>query len=223
MPDKILLVDDEQEIADLIEVYLKNDGYEVQKFYLGQEALDCIERESFDLAVLDVMLPDIDGFKIVQKIRENHFFPVIMLTAKIEDIDKITGLTLGADDYITKPFNPLEVVARIKTQLRRFQKYNIQVDYSTEESIKEIDIHGLIINQTLHTCTLYGETISLTPLEFAILWYLAEPNERARSFQQNSCLKPFGEKNFSTTIIQSWHISDACVKNSKNQHANQNL
>ncbi len=92
------------------------------------------------------MLPDIDGFKIVQKIRENHFFPVIMLTAKIEDIDKITGLTLGADDYITKPFNPLEVVARIKTQLRRFQKYNIQVDYSTEESIKEIDIHGLIIN-----------------------------------------------------------------------------
>ena len=79
-----------------------------------------------------------------------------MLTAKIEDIDKITGLTLGADDYITKPFNPLEVVARIKTQLRRFQKYNIQVDYSTEESIKEIDIHGLIINQTLHTCTLYG-------------------------------------------------------------------
>ncbi|HGF7836134.1 TPA: VanR-ABDEGLN family response regulator transcription factor [Enterococcus faecium] len=174
MPDKILLVDDEQEIADLIEVYLKNDGYEVQKFYLGQEALDCIERESFDLAVLDVMLPDIDGFKIVQKIRENHFFPVIMLTAKIEDIDKITGLTLGADDYITKPFNPLEVVARIKTQLRRFQKYNIQVDYSTEESIKEIDIHGLIITQTLHTCTLYGETISLTPLEFAILWYLAE-------------------------------------------------
>ncbi|WP_080440086.1 response regulator, partial [Enterococcus faecium] len=99
MPDKILLVDDEQEIADLIEVYLKNDGYEVQKFYLGQEALDYIERESFDLAVLDVMLPDIDGFKIVQKIRENHFFPVIMLTAKIEDIDKITGLTLGADDY----------------------------------------------------------------------------------------------------------------------------
>lgn len=97
-----------------------------------------------------------------------------MLTAKVEDIDKITGLTLGADDYITKPFNPLEVVARIKTQLRRFRKYNTQAESSIAETVKEVDIHGLVINQTLHTCTLYGENISLTPLEFSILWYLAE-------------------------------------------------
>lgn len=172
MAEKILLVDDEQEIADLLEVYLKNDGYDVKKFYSGQPALDCIENETFDLAVLDVMLPDVDGFHLVQTIREKHFFPVIMLTAKVEDIDKITGLTLGADDYITKPFNPLEVIARIKTQLRRFRKYNSQSE--VPEKKEEFDIHGLVINKNLHSCTLYGEELSLTPIEFSILWYLAE-------------------------------------------------
>ncbi|WP_122646408.1 VanR-ABDEGLN family response regulator transcription factor [Enterococcus mediterraneensis] len=174
MGGKILLVDDEQEIADLLEVYLTNDGYEVKKFYLGQPALDCLKEEDFDLAVLDVMLPDIDGFQIVQKIREQYFFPVIMLTAKIEDVDKITGLTLGADDYITKPFSPLEVVARIKTQLRRFIKYNSQSESNGTKHEESIDINGLIINKTLHTTTLYGKELSLTPLEFSILWYLAE-------------------------------------------------
>ncbi|MGM0123551.1 two-component system, OmpR family, response regulator VanR [Enterococcus sp. AZ194] len=174
MVEKILIVDDEEEIADLLEVYLKGDGYEIKKFYRGQEALACVEKERFDLAVLDVMLPDIDGFKMVQKIRERHFFPIIMLTAKVEDLDKITGLTLGADDYITKPFNPLEVVARIKTQLRRFRKYNAKAEVALEETTQEIDLHGLVINQVLHTTSLYGEKISLTPLEFSILWYLAE-------------------------------------------------
>ena len=116
MNEKILIVDDEREIADLLEVYLQNDHYDVYKFYNGTDALRCMEETDIDLAVLDVMLPDIDGFRICQKIREKFFFPVIMLTAKIEDSDKIMGLTIGADDYITKPFNPLEVVARVKTQ-----------------------------------------------------------------------------------------------------------
>ena len=124
MKEKILIVDDEKEIADLIEVYLKNDGYEVYKFYNGSDALNCIDENDVDMAVLDVMLPDIDGFKILQRIREKYFFPVIMLTAKVEDMDKIMGLTLGADDYITKPFNPLELMARVKTQLRRYKSYN---------------------------------------------------------------------------------------------------
>ena len=115
MYEKILVVDDEKELADLLEVYLQNDGYSVYKFYNGMDALRCIESNTPDLAILDVMLPDIDGFHICQKIREKYFFPVIMLTAKIEDSDKIMGLTIGADDYITKPFNPLEVVARVKT------------------------------------------------------------------------------------------------------------
>ena len=117
--EKILVVDDEREIADLLEVYLKNENYTVYKFYNGTDALKCVEETEIDLAILDIMLPDIDGFRICQKIREKFYFPVIMLTAKVEDGEKIMGLTIGADDYITKPFNPLEVVARVKTQLRR--------------------------------------------------------------------------------------------------------
>ena len=125
MNTHIVVVDDEKPIADLIELYLQNEGYSVHKFYTGQEALDYIETETTDLAVLDLMLPDIDGFAICKKVREKHFFPIIMLTAKVEDVDKIMGLTIGADDYITKPFNPLEVVARVRTQLRRAQQYNL--------------------------------------------------------------------------------------------------
>ena len=124
MNKKILIVDDEKEIVDLLEVYLKNDGYEVYKCYNGADAMKCIENSEIDLAILDIMMPDIDGFRLCQKIREKFYFPIIMLTAKIEDSDKIMGLTIGADDYITKPFNPLEVVARVKTQLRRYQNYN---------------------------------------------------------------------------------------------------
>ena len=120
----ILVVDDEKEIADVIELYLKNDQYNVLKFYTGQEALDCIASTKIDLAILDIMLPDVDGFQILKQIREKYTFPVIMLTAKTEYMDKITGLTLGADDYIPKPFNPLELVARVKAQIRRYTQYN---------------------------------------------------------------------------------------------------
>jgi two-component system response regulator VanR len=105
----ILVVDDEQAIADLVEIYLRNENYTVYKFNTGTEALECIETVPLDLAILDVMLPDMDGFSICQRIREKYYFPIIMLTAKVEDMDKITGLTLGADDYMTKPFNPLEL------------------------------------------------------------------------------------------------------------------
>ena len=114
----ILVVDDEKEIADVVELYLQNE-YHVLKFYTGQEALECIEKTNVDLAILDVMLPDIDGFTILRKIREKYTFPVIMLTAKTEYMDKITGLTLGADDYISKPFSLREVIARVKAVLRR--------------------------------------------------------------------------------------------------------
>ena len=149
MADKILVVDDEKEIADLLEFYLCNEGFEVYKFYNGQDAIRCIEKEEIDIAVLDVMLPDIDGFQICQKIREHYFFPIIMLTAKVEDMDKIMGLTLGADDYITKPFNPLEVVARVKTQLRRYKRYNATTQ---PQDILEYDIRGLVINKETHKC-----------------------------------------------------------------------
>ena len=108
MSAEIMIVDDEAAIADLVDVYLKNEGYTVHKFYTATQALECVEQKRLDLAILDVMLPDMDGFTLCQKIRERHLFPILMLTAKVEDMDKITGLTLGADDYITKPFNPLD-------------------------------------------------------------------------------------------------------------------
>ena len=124
MPQHILVVDDETAIADLVEVYLTGEGFTVHKCHTAADALACIRSTALDLAILDVMLPDMDGFALCRRIRETHLFPILMLTAKVEDLDKITGLTLGADDYITKPFNPLELVARVKTQLRRYTRYN---------------------------------------------------------------------------------------------------
>ena len=141
----------------------------MHKALTASAALDILEQAPIDLAILDVMLPDLDGFSLCQKIRETYLFPIIMLTARVEDMDKITGLTLGADDYITKPFNPLELVARVKTQLRRFTRYNNHAAEPPEESC---DIRGLQISLTTHKCTLYGEPLTLTPLEFSILWYL---------------------------------------------------
>lgn len=166
----ILIVDDEKEITDLVDVYLKNEGFEVFKFYKGQDAWECIRHHTIDLAILDVMLPDIDGFTLCRKIREHYFFPVIMLTAKIEESDKINGISLGADDYITKPFRPLELLARVKGQLRRAEQYNKALHVISEEKIYQI--HGLEVNAEQHICRLYEETIALTPIEFEILLYL---------------------------------------------------
>lgn len=179
--DKILIVDDEQEIADLVEVYLKSETYTAFKFYNATDALACIEHEDISLAILDVMLPDMSGFALCQKIRENHLFPIIMLTAKVEDMDKITGLTLGADDYITKPFNPLELVARVKTQLRRYKRYNAS---NAEPENHEYDFWGLYICQDNHKCTLYGKGLPLTPIEFNILWYLCERRGKVVSSEE---------------------------------------
>jgi two-component system response regulator VanR len=182
MNESILIVDDEKEIADLIEVYLKNDGYTVHKFYNGQDALACAQTVKLDLAILDAMLPDLDGFTLCRKIRERYFYPIIMLTAKVEDADKILGLTIGADDYITKPFNPLEVVARVKTQLRRYVRYNGNAPAADE--VTEYDIRGLSINRDTHKCTLFGQERRLTPLEFSILWYLCERQGRVVSSEE---------------------------------------
>ncbi|MEK5491019.1 VanR-ABDEGLN family response regulator transcription factor [Paenibacillus sp. FSL R7-0297] len=180
MIENILVVDDEQAITDLIEIYLKNENYNVTKFYTGQDALRYIEREKVDLAILDVMLPDMNGFTVCQRIRENHHFPVIMLTAKDEETDKITGLTLGADDYMTKPFRPLEMVARVKAQLRRYKKY--QPMSKPDEGI--ISYSGLVMNVNTHECWLNEETLSLTPTEFSILRMLCENKGKVVSSEQ---------------------------------------
>ena len=172
MQEKILIVDDEQEIADLVELYLNNEGYTVYKFYSATDTLACIETTELDLAILDVMLPDMSGFKLCQKIREQHTYPIIMLTAKDEEIDKITGLTLGADDYITKPFRPLEMVARVKAQLRRYKKYNPSHSTEAEESV--IVHSGLLMDIKTHECSLDERPLALTPTEFSILRILLE-------------------------------------------------
>ena len=161
------MVDDEQAIADLVGLYLENENFTVRKFCCARDALACLETETPDLAVLDVMLPDMDGFALCRTIRETHLFPIIMLTARTEDMDKINGLTLGADDYITKPFNPLELTARVKTQLRRYTRYN-----AGGRAAAEFDFRGLQISKATHKCFLYGEELPLTPREFDILWYL---------------------------------------------------
>lgn len=176
MSEKILVVDDEKEITDLISLYLTNEGYDVHSFYDAEEAAAAVETEAFDLAILDVMMPKLDGFQLCQKIRLHFNYPIIMLTAKEQEIDKITGLTLGADDYMTKPFRPLELLARIKAQLRRYKKYNNA--YPAEEDGNVISLRGLILNSLTHECTLDGRPLPLTPTEFTILSVLCRKKDR---------------------------------------------
>ena len=207
LAEKILIVDDEQAIADLVEVYLKNENYHVFKCYSGKDALDCIENVKLDLAVLDVMLPDADGFSICQKIREKHNFPVIMLTAKEEETDKINGLTLGADDYITKPFRPLELVARVKAQLRRYTRYN--ASEPSEEHM--IAFSGFVLNMDTRECMLNEKKLSLTPTEFSILWVLCSNRGRVVSSEE-LFREVWGEKYFTnsnnTVMVHIRHIRE---------------
>ena len=208
MAANILIVDDEQAIADLVEVYLKNENYNIVKFYNGKDALNCIENEKLDLAILDVMLPDVDGFSICQQIREKHNFPVIMLTAKEEEIDKITGLTLGADDYITKPFRPSELVARVKAQLRRFTKYN-SAEPNQEEHL--IAFSGLVLDMKTRECTLNEKRLSLTPTEFSILWVLCSNRGRVVS-SEKLFHEVWGDKYFTnsnnTVMVHIRHLRE---------------
>ena len=166
---RILIVDDEREIAELVRLCLEKEGFETVVSNDGNEALRKIQSEEFDLAILDIMLPGVDGLSLCAEIRKKYTYPVIMLTAKTAFTDRISGLSLGADDYVTKPFNPPELVARVKAQLRRYKQYN---DIPSSEGT--IEIAGLVINNLQRTCSLYGEALTLTPTEFGILWLLCE-------------------------------------------------
>ena len=169
----ILVVDDEKEIADLVEIYLVSDGYRVLKAQSAREGLDILDREEVHLVLLDIMMPGMDGLEMCQKIRETRNVPVIMLSAKSTDLDKIKGLGNGANDYVTKPFNPLELTARVKSQLRRYMQLNPQSVPSEEQKQNEITVRGLTINRDNHKVTIDGEEIRLTPIEFDILYLLA--------------------------------------------------
>ncbi len=208
MAVNILIVEDEQEIADLVEVYLKSEKFNVFKYYNGKDAIACIGREKIDLAILDVMLPDMDGFSICRQIREKHNFPVLMLTAKDDETDKITGLTFGADDYVTKPFRPLELIARVKAQLRRFTQYN-QGESSQEDHL--ITFSGLVLDKATHECTLNEKKLSLTPTEFAILWVLCANRGRVLSSEE-VFQAVWGEKYFTssnnTVMVHIRHLRE---------------
>lgn len=207
MPEKILVVDDEHDIADLLEVYLHNENYVVFKFYSATDALNCIENEEIDLAILDIMLPDINGFTLCQKIREKHLYPIIMLTAKGEETDKITGLTLGADDYITKPFRPLELIARVKAQLRRYKKYSM----TQAGPITILTYKKLTLNVQTYECMLDGEAVTLTPTEFSILRILLEKQGVVVSLEDLFHMvwkDEYYSKNSSTITVHIRHLRE---------------
>ena len=176
---RILVVDDEKEIADLLETCLQNEGYHVCKAYHGREAMAIIDKQEIDLAILDIMMPEIDGLELCRHIRERHNYPIIMLTAKMADIDKIIGLGQGADDYVTKPFNPLELIARVKAQLRRF----LVLKEKSSAVDNTIAIRGLLIDKSACRVTLDERELSLTPTEYAILLLLAENKGKVMNSQ----------------------------------------
>ena len=181
MDPHILIVDDERAITDLVGIYLQNEGYRVTLTYNGADAAKAILEQDFDLAVLDIMLPDIDGFELLRTIRAEHTYPVIMLTARGSQNDKIEGLSLGADDYVVKPFRPLELVARCKAQLRRYTSYGSR---ATEEDSAELSVYGLTINKDSRTVTVDERPVRCTPLEYAILLYLVEHRGKVVSVEE---------------------------------------
>ena len=177
----ILVCDDDKEIVEAIEIYLTQEGYNVLKAYDGEEALKVLKKENVDLLVIDVMMPRLDGIRATLKIREENSLPIIILSAKSEDADKILGLNVGADDYVTKPFNPLELVARVKSQIRRYTKLGSTV-VDTKKSVYTVG--GLTIDDDLKEVTVDGETVKLTPIEYNILLLLVKNQGKVFSIDQ---------------------------------------
>lgn len=177
----ILVCDDDKAIVEAIEIYLSQEGYHILKAYDGEEALKVLENEEVHLLLLDVMMPRLDGIRATLKIREKHSIPIIILSAKSEDVDKILGLNVGADDYVTKPFNPLELIARVKSQLRRYTQLG---GTAGEKSDKIYETGGLRINDDLKEVTVDGEAVKLTPIEYNILLLLMKNQGRVFSINQ---------------------------------------
>lgn len=210
----ILVVDDEIEIADLVELYLKNEGYNVYKTYNSEQALKIINQRNIDLAILDIMMPNIDGFTLCQKIRQKHKFPIIMLTAKISDAEKIKGLNIGADDYITKPFMPLELLARVKAQLRRYKNYN-------QNQNKIIAIKDLTIDKDKHECLKNGKKINLTPTEFSIFSLLAESENKVITTKQlfeKIWQEPYYPSSSATIMVHIRHLREKLGETPKQKY-----
>ncbi len=177
----ILVCDDDKEIVDAIDIYLSQEGYHILKAYDGLQAIEIMKKEEVHLILLDIMMPNLDGIRATRKIRETSSVPIIMLSAKSEDVDKILGLNIGADDYITKPFNPLELIARVKSQLRRYTQLG---NLATEEKEAVYVCGGLVVNDDLKTVTVDGEQVKLTPIEYNILVLLIKNQGKVFSIEQ---------------------------------------
>jgi DNA-binding response OmpR family regulator len=175
----ILVCDDDREIVDAIEIYLEQEGYKIYTAYDGEEGLSILRRKEIDLAIIDVMMPGIDGIHVVRTLRKFSNIPVIILSAKSEDTDKILGLNIGADDYVTKPFNPLELIARVKSNLRR-----VSVQEKAKEDANVYTSGGLVVDDNTKRVTVYGEQIRLTPIEYKILAFLAKNKGKIFSIEQ---------------------------------------
>lgn len=177
----ILVCDDDKGIVDAIDIYLSQEGYHILKAYDGLQAIEIMKKEEVHLILLDIMMPNLDGIRATRKIRETSSVPIIMLSAKSEDVDKILGLNIGADDYITKPFNPLELIARVKSQLRRYTQLG---NLATEEKEAVYVCGGLVVNDDLKTVTVDGEPVKLTPIEYNILVLLIKNQGKVFSIEQ---------------------------------------
>ena len=210
----VLVVDDEKEIADLVSIYLENENYNVYKYYSSRDVLKELDKLNIDIAILDVMMPDVDGFLLCNKIREKYNFPIIFATAKVSDMDKINGLAIGADDYVTKPFQPLELIARVKAQLRRYKKYNKNGD---DDSV--IDFRGILINNSTHEFFFNEKKVLLTKTEFSILWLLCE--NRGKVVRSDELfMKVWGDKYFvkdnNTIMVHIRHLREKMNDTGKN-------
>ncbi|OMF36702.1 DNA-binding response regulator [Paenibacillus sp. FSL H8-0548] len=211
----ILIADDEAEIADLIELHLEKEGYRCIKALDGREAISAIQTHSIDLAILDIMMPKLDGYEVTRQIREQHHLPIIFLSAKATDLDKITGLIRGADDYVTKPFNPMELVARVNAQLRRSTQFN----QSTHTNNPALEAGGLVIYPEERTVFLYGKPIELTPKEFDILYMLASYPKKVYS-AENIFQQVWGDAYYEGSNTVMVHIRTLRKKLGEDIHKN---
>lgn len=211
----ILIIDDDKEIVELIKIYLQNEQFHTYQSYSGSSGLQIMEKFKIDLVILDLMMPDMDGFETCRLIRQKWNLPIIILSAKTQDMDKILGLGIGADDYMTKPFNPMELTARVKSQLRRSLQFNRPVQNDTDASL--VQIRDLVLNKKSHKVTLHDQEVNLTKTEYSILLLLAEHPGTVYSteeiFEQVWQEKSYEANN--TVMVHIWRLREKIEENPK--------
>jgi len=211
----ILIIDDEKEIVELMEIYLMNEGYQVHKAFNGLDGLNILKSQEIHLVILDIMMPEIDGLEICRLIRQTMNIPIIMLSAKSQDMDKILGLGTGADDYMTKPFNPMELIARVKSQMRRYILFNSQSGRKPEAHM--IRVKDLVINKKNHQVNAGESELNLTPTEYEILLLLAENSGTVFSAEEifeRVWKEKFLEAN-NTVMVHIWRLREKIEENPK--------